>query len=29
MAYLLRAKCEPVAASIGAKKGMNVAKLSE
>jgi uncharacterized protein with ATP-grasp and redox domains len=29
MAYLLRAKCEPVAASIGAKKGMNVAMLSE
>ncbi len=29
MAYLLRAKCEPVAASIGAKKGMNVALLSE
>ncbi len=29
MAYLLRAKCEPVAASLGAKKGMNVAMLSE
>jgi uncharacterized protein with ATP-grasp and redox domains len=29
MAYLLRAKCEPVAASIGAKKGMNVAMLSQ
>lgn len=29
MAYLLRAKCDPVAASIGAKKGMNVAMLSE
>ncbi|HUL61964.1 MAG TPA: ARMT1-like domain-containing protein, partial [Methanocella sp.] len=28
MAYLLRAKCEPVAASLGAKKGMNVAMLS-
>jgi damage-control phosphatase, subfamily I len=27
MAYLLRAKCEPVAASMGAKKGMNVAML--
>lgn len=27
IAYLLRAKCEPVAASIGAKKGMNVARL--
>jgi uncharacterized protein with ATP-grasp and redox domains len=29
MAYLLRAKCEPVATSIGAKKGMNVARLFE
>jgi uncharacterized protein with ATP-grasp and redox domains len=28
-AWLLRAKCEPVAASMGAKKGMNVAMLSE
>jgi uncharacterized protein with ATP-grasp and redox domains len=28
MAYLLRAKCDAVAASIGAKKGMNVAMLS-
>jgi uncharacterized protein with ATP-grasp and redox domains len=27
IAYLLRAKCEPVARSIGAKKGWNVAKL--
>jgi uncharacterized protein with ATP-grasp and redox domains len=27
MAYLLRAKCDPVAAAIGAKKGHNVAKL--
>lgn len=29
MAYLMRAKCEPVAASIGVKKGMNVAMLRE
>jgi uncharacterized protein with ATP-grasp and redox domains len=29
MAYLLRAKCEAVAASIGASKGMNVARLFE
>ena len=29
MAYLLRAKCEPVAASLGVKKGMSVAVLSE
>ncbi|HUL62085.1 MAG TPA: ARMT1-like domain-containing protein [Methanocella sp.] len=27
MAYLLRAKCEPVAASLGVRKGMNVAML--
>ncbi len=27
IAYLLRAKCEPVARSIGAKKGWNVARL--
>lgn len=27
MAYLLRAKCEPVAASLGVKKGYNVAML--
>lgn len=27
MAYLLRAKCDPVAAAIGAKKGYNVARL--
>ncbi len=27
IAYLLRAKCEPVARSLGVKKGMNVARL--
>lgn len=27
MAYLLRAKCEPVAKSLGVQKGMNVARL--
>jgi uncharacterized protein with ATP-grasp and redox domains len=27
IAYLMRAKCEPVARSIGVKKGWNVAKL--
>ena len=29
IAYLLRAKCEPVANSLGVKKGMNVARLYE
>jgi len=29
IAYLLRAKCEAVAAALGVKKGMNVAVLSE
>ena len=27
IAYLLRAKCEPIANSLGVKKGWNVAKL--